>query len=130
MIYLSSKLKESLQSLGISSVKFQNYFYDLVSGYSEESDFFGRDVPNDGSENVRHVHIVPDKDDPQIKNWIRAKNSFNKTSDNLLFYTKSENDYLLISIVKPNGHAIFRNSEFLSYLEAISENFILHRIVP
>lgn len=130
MIYIASKLAEKLQSLGLSSAEFRSKFYDLISGYSTESDFFGRDVLNIGSENVRHVHIIPDKDDPQLKNWVRAKSSFSKTSDNLLFYTKFNNDYLLISIVKPNGHEIFKNSEFLSMLEEISENFILRKIIP
>lgn len=85
-ISISSSLKENLSKVGYSSAELSSEFYNLISGYQDTSDFFGKDVSNINSVYVRHVHIIPDDTDPKRKNWMSIRKHEQRTSDNLLFY--------------------------------------------
>ena len=131
-IILSSKIKSRFSDLNVRLTLISE-FSEVVAGY--DSYYFGRNVPNNNSKIVFHIHYVPSELDPQLKNWnynySNKKDSYNRTSDNLIFYTKNDiNEYLLIGFVGPGGHKIFANFVFLDNLEKVANDFIKNGTVP
>jgi hypothetical protein len=132
-VKVTSLFKMQLSSTGINYQDWIMEFSDWKSGSPDSSYLFGRDFPNNNSEYVRHVHVLPsNEDDPFIikkwnNNFEMGKSAHMRTSDHLLFYAISPKfGYLLISIVSPDGHSTFRNSVLLQKFEAIARDFIIY----
>ena len=122
-IEIYSQLSEDILKFSMTPAEFRMNFYEMKSGYPP--DFFGRDVRNENSELINHVHIIPDETDSRRKSWAEScsvkGNPFHRTSDDFLYYADYGNSYyLLIAIVKPRGHKSLNNIDFMWSLENIA----------
>jgi mRNA interferase YafO len=104
---------------------------DFVSYKSTDvvPDNFGRDVPYDHphtlpivkSEEVQHIHLGSE-DNPLALNKIQ----FHRTSDIHLVYcqvTSSDDNYLLMTILAPDGHGQARSRNIMYKLGQMVELF-------
>lgn len=119
---------------GVSISEFKLELSEMLSGAG--SIMFGRNVQNNNSSQVWHIHFMPVDDDLRLKKWMEnIKNgwrSYDRTSDDLIFYTRNYlGTCLVIDFMAPDGHnKSFKNRQFLYNLEMIAEAFISKGIIP
>jgi hypothetical protein len=131
-IVLSSLMKMYLSDLN-KRIDFITEFNDVVGGY--DSNTFGRNEKNNNSEYVYHIHYIPSSHEVEkLKTWnenfANKRPIFNRTSDNIIFYTKNKTgDYLVLAFMSP-GHTIFQNIDALQKLEKKASNFYHFGTIP
>lgn len=95
--------------------------------------FFGRNVEDSNIPNLFHVHYLP-HDPSSLKIWTNnykyRRDPFSRTSDNLLFYARDGNDYLILDLIAPNGHLVFSDKNVLTLFKHDVENFVNKNIIP
>lgn len=133
-IEISSMVRSKLNSLSIPISDFKLELSETLSG--SNSHLFGRNVRNNNSSDVWHIHFIPLTNSDKLEEWNinyrkNYSSSYNRTSDNLIFYTMNRNNTcLVIEFMTPNGHKSFNNRQFLHNLEIIADSFINRGIIP
>jgi hypothetical protein len=129
---LSSSAKTKLRAAGVSVSEFNLELSETIS----DSYLFGRDVSNNKSDLVRHIHFVPISDSEKLKSWNdhykNGRKSFNRVSNDIVFYTmnSTRTRCLVIEFISPHGHSVFSNIDFLQELDKIANAYVLNGIIP
>lgn len=130
-IFIKKSLKSTLVQYQIDYESLIEDFYYMSLG--QDVFFFGRNVPDTHIPDLYHVHYLP-TDDTTLSQWEdhyeNQRETFSRTSDNLLFYTKKEQDYLILAIAAPNGHLTFSDKNKMMNMKRDIDNFIKNNIIP
>jgi hypothetical protein len=132
-VELSSVARNKLMMGGVQIPEFKLELSEMLSGAG--SVMFGRNVQNNNSSHVWHIHFMPVDDPSELEKWMdnieNGRKSYDRTSDNLIFYTlDSLGTCLVIEFMAPKGHKrSFKNRQFLHNLEMIAEGFIYKGII-
>jgi len=131
-VKLTSELTEKLTDSGLAPHQLASDFgiwhADPTGPYAY---YFGKDALNRGSSVLRHVHMIPHKDEKAVEKWdYLYDNDRQCTSDRYLFYVDGEKyGHLLIAIIdNPKGHKIWEptpsNRKMLAAWESIASDFL------
>jgi len=141
---VSSQLAASFAAKGLDIEEFVLDFdyWKSLPGVDRETNIFGRDGANRGSDFFRHVHIVPFNDLAALRQWNRnaSKGRANK-SNRYLFYVDGgpAYGYLLLIVIDdsavPNGsggHQIWdsENADLMVELNRLADDFFYNGKVP
>ena len=133
-IHISHALNEILTQQQRADL-LADFKYWKGSARGHQTEVFGRDVLNNGSKYLRHVHMVPKSSDVKFQAWKQIydhnqehNGSRDQLSDRYLFYVfDNQYGFLLLHVINdPGGHTIWepRYRSVLKNWEEIAEDFV------
>jgi hypothetical protein len=135
-VYMESLVKARLSKPEQTSIKenFEQYKNDgssTVIGVSLGHPFFGKDegltMPPEVRDVLQKVHIKPNSPKQIAKEWIHhiSKGRI-PVSNHIMIYTngiKDPNAYLILDILRPDGHTKMLDFEHMKRLKALADIF-------